>query len=1656
MEELESGMILPLVFAPAMRARRVALRLASLTVSLIMLCASTAQAAEFEFTLGGVNYESIDALGEDVVVPFAGSAPGIPSTSTVGAEYSGLVVITVGAGVLGFGETSESRLNDAFYFTDDGGPFTHDPTAYQLAIDQVPLTPLAPGDTLLTPELAKSLIVYDFGSGGGEVPARPYVPAIDIVEYAFVVDLSQSFRWIQGSEVPFPQPVHFAVSDDNYTDNSGDYEIRIIPVQEQVSEPATPITLAMIHAVPDADDTQTAITVAVAGVSDPLVTVNLLSSGSCDANGNLGTLPEPEQFGSVVIELDPGTGAGVAQEIITNAPGTSAQRFVAASVDIPDQPPVTSTCIAAQPDNDSWVRASEIALDVDESTAFGQAVGIIDQPGNQRWFKISVQPGATLDVRLSGIEGALPRDYDLMVFRDIRAAFREVTNDSDVESLHQLSAEFAPSIFSPSIFSPSIFSPSIFSPDAYAPSIFSPSIFSPSIFSPSIFSPSIFSPSIFSPSIFSPSIFSPSIFSPSIFSPSEFSPSIFSPSVFSPENFASAQTRSLISVAAQRGRADERVVADTWQNTGFFYVMVSGKNGQFNADAPFFLTVERSGVSCEGVAPIAGSVTADAGDYETLILWDSGRMDPVQPGNSAAEIAALQTAMASLAARTEVNGKIVDLAEIAHIQALQVQADETAACPYAANLAANGIRDVIGAYRQQNPDLKYVVLAGSDRQIPFFRYPDQGLLGPEQDYDPPVADGTQSQSSLRLNYVLGQDEYGSDINVLLGDSRFPIPKLAVGRLVENALEMTRVIDGYLSTASGVVDTPTSSLVTGYDFLTDAADAVQVELVAGTLNARNDTLVTAADISPADPRSWTADDLRRELLETREDIVYLAGHFSANSALAADYTTSALATELDSSSIDMTNVLVFSAGCHSGYNIVNEHAVDRLTEPRDWTQAFANKGATLIAGTGYQYGDTDFVEYGERLYAQFARELRRGEGPVAIGDALVSAKQRYLAATPDVRGLHRKSIIISTLFGLPMLQIDMPGERLPVDNIGSGIVTSPTADNPGDTLGLETAQLAFDFGGQITEQTVTLNNLDGGQLTATYLQGPDGVTTNPAEPALPLITRDVSVPGLALRGVGFRGGDWREQQVIPLTGAPTTELRGVHTPFTSPINFPLRMYSSNYFGALAGGSTFLHVTPAQHRVENVGDFGATLRGFSAMNFELFYSNNTQSYDGNTPALSAAPSLTNVRGFIDEDQLVFQARVVGDPAAGIQKVWITYSRFDEATSTGNWRSVDLRQNPNDSTAWGARIPRGSLDFAEVEFFVQAVNGVGLVSLDDNFGGYYSMAASEDAATDAGTPVDLLPTDISFVTQTPSESQPFGQTRRLAVTLSDRETGLAIEDASVLFSVGASGRAARTNNLGEASVDLPLNLTPGRYTVQAVFAGNDEYATNVSFGNFRVDQAATSIEMVVEEPIVEDDGVRTRIGAVLSDENGTPLLQRTVYFTVSGGPDGDVTFPVITDNIGRAPLGKRALPPGEYTVIARFLGLIPGAGAEIFDETYLSSVGEPQSLVVVEPTPPPPVLDAPLSCTVRLNYWRPWRSTTIVRFPRGTPFSELPKFYELYTNNDPDRSAFAKISRYQSRYSWDSGRLRLRTGFRTFYNRYLAAKDGEGNRSERITCR
>ena len=58
-----------------------------------------------------------------------------------------------------------------------------------------------------------------------------------------------------------------------------------------------------------------------------------------------------------------------------------------------------------------------------------------------------------------------------------------------------------------------------------------------------------------------------------------------------------------------------------------------------------------------------------------------------------------------------------------------------------------------------------------------------------------------------------------------------MPDLPVGRLVETPTEIAGILDAYMTGTTNGAVTPTSSLVTGYDFLAGAAQQVQDDFSA---------------------------------------------------------------------------------------------------------------------------------------------------------------------------------------------------------------------------------------------------------------------------------------------------------------------------------------------------------------------------------------------------------------------------------------------------------------------------------------------------------------------------------------------------------------------------------------------------------------------------------------------------------------------------------------------------------------------------------------------------------------------------------------------------------------------------------------------------------
>ncbi|MGQ0602554.1 MAG: right-handed parallel beta-helix repeat-containing protein [Anaerolineales bacterium] len=1246
-------------------------------------------------------------------------------------------------------------------------------------------------------------------------------------------------------------------------------------------------------------------------------TVDLYSNPVCDASGN----GEGQTYlGSVAVPTDEGGNATFSANI------GGAEGFVTATATDPNgNTSEFSQCALIGPDNTAWTRALDLNLP-DTALATGNYSQLIDKQGQTRWYRFEIAPGSTLTLTLTGLETA----YDFTVYKDIAVAYSELisTTDTVTDTLNQLGAEFAPDIYSPDIYSPDIYSPDIYSPDIYSPDIYSPDIYSPDIYSPDIYSPDIYSPDIYSPDIYSPDI-------------------------YSPEDYASAQQRSLVAVSPYNGTAQHGIAINTWNNAGNYYLRVRGRNGAFSLTDTYTVTVTRENSTCPGVTPPATptSLTATGPNFRSLIVADWARMT-----GTAQEIATLQARLAALAARAEVGGVVVNVGADARVVAANTVADANPLCPYAKNIVADAVKRVVDRYRAANPELRYIVLVGGDSAIPFFRYPDRAGLAPESNYIPPVNDTSASEASLRLNYVLGQDAYGAATQISTRDDVLPIPGLAVGRLVETAAEATTVVDAYIA-ANGII-TPTTSFVSGYDFLAKTARAVSEELRLGT-NATPDELIAEANVLPTDPGAWTADQLRARLFARRNDLVFLAGHFSGSSALAADYATRMLAEEIITAPVSFTNSIVWSAGCHSGYNIVDGDSTAVTRQP-DWAQAFARRGATLVAGTGYQYGDTDFIYYSEALYLNFSQQLRTGVGPVSVGEALVRAKQAYLTTTGPTRGIHEKSYLIATLFGLPMLQVNVPGTRLtpPEDESIVGSPATVGAD-PGETLGLRTADVSIDPNATVLTRQVQTSS---GLQTVTYISGTNGVAVNPAEPVMPLSLFNVTVSDSVLRGVGFRGGAYTDlNSVRPLVSEAVFDLSGARPDFNSPVFYPVRVWRVNYFDALDGGdvTTRLMLMPAQFRTAN-GSLGI-LRRFTGTQFRLFYSNNLTTYatpgGGNTPGLSMPPAIAEIESSVVSGQVRFRIRVSGDPAAGMQAVWITYtgeSAAGSGTFYGQWQSLDLARDPGDSRVWIGSLPLGANDPADVRFIVQAANGVGLVTLATNSGAYYVPGADNTPAPPQNA--NAAPTSLQFIN--PPASGTYGDTATFNLRLTRDAAPLA--NATVQINIGPTRRTVQTNAAGEASAVFPLTMQPAQYTVSASFAGDVTSQSASASTPFTVNVQPTTLALIPANVTTVLSATST-MTATLRDGSGAPLLQKSVVFVVTGA-GGSFSALAETNNAGQVVLGAMPLPAGTYTVNAYFGSVVTlpgGAVLNLTDDRYGASTAT-GALTIRPPFPTTPVLD------------------------------------------------------------------------------------------------
>ena len=215
----------------------------------------------------------------------------------------------------------------------------------------------------------------------------------------------------------------------------------------------------------------------------------------------------------------------------------------------------------------------------------------------------------------------------------------------------------------------------------------------------------------------------------------------------------------------------------------------------------------------------------------------------------------------------------------------------------------------------------------------------------------------------------------------MGGQTLYTPSLAIGRLVEtptqidNALARFQSSDGLLNATSG--------LSTGYDFLTQGANAIAASL-SGPLGAANVTTLIN--------NSWTKSQLLNAIdggtptnPSSAPNVDSINAHFDFGRALSAegdesgDQSSSEILSTTDVRNADPNNEiperLLFSLGCHSGLEIpTNEISNDVPGGVDSWATTFADEGAIWVGNTGYGYANDQYISYSAKLMGLLAQNL----------------------------------------------------------------------------------------------------------------------------------------------------------------------------------------------------------------------------------------------------------------------------------------------------------------------------------------------------------------------------------------------------------------------------------------------------------------------------------------------------------------------------------------------------------------------------------------------------------------------------------------------------------------------------------------------------------
>ncbi len=834
------------------------------------------------------------------------------------------------------------------------------------------------------------------------------------------------------------------------------------------------------------------------------------------------------------------------------------------------------------------------------------------------------------------------------------------------------------------------------------------------------------------------------------------------------------------SISANRGSNDEVAAVVAQGETGFYTIVVSGYNGS-HSDDPFVLRIRQTpppalppcpartfpnAAGTRGVLPATLPVST-----RTLFLFNRERLNRLY---GATAVNAMRTALLSqtLLGRPEVAGALLEVDGDTAVRTAYAAWDATPCAVDAANAVVRAINGVVARYRPALPNLRNVVLLGTDEALPQARILDPTTISPESDNASALrfttanlTRGNALYAAAATSHFLSDAPYGSTVTIPWLNRQLYLPQLAVGRLVETPIEIQRQLELYVA-ANGLL-TPDSALTTAYDFLTDGGKAVKAGL---------DAVVPATASNGLLSDTWDAAQLRGAFTGKNppDDILSVNAHYdhwrlqpATGRELLSSASLPAVPTDPAVEPAFARRIL-FTMGCHGGLNVANSLLAAPLPpQALDWVEAYSSqRSAVYVANTGFGYGDTISNALSERLMSLFAVRL---DEQGAIGELWVKALADYHLGAGAYGVYDEKALQEATFYGLPFWRI------------GSGAAPQPPvpptlANDP--VSGLPVAQVTVV---PTTEEHSTERGRfwdDGGKTVDVHYR-----------PIQPRREVDVTVPGQTAKGViitSLRTND--VANVDPATSLPTIDL-GSHEPergFRDTV-FPANLVNLTSARRLGELQQRLVLNEGQFRPSDpVGPTGIE-RLVLSIGVEVAYS---------ASADSTAPQIR----FVASTFAGGQATIVVETAEAVRRVATLYN------DTTQWRFAELAR-VGTSNRWTATVPA----VQQVEVAAMAQDSAGNVGYSTNKGFNFV------SVTDTDGPEILI------------ESPASGGTYALGQVVLARYA--CSDDAGVASCTGTvpNGAPIDTSSLGEkvfvvTAVDLGGRQTrvERRYAVAYPFSG------------------------------------------------------------------------------------------------------------------------------------------------------------------------------------------------------------------------------------------